>query len=248
KNLRWEKVKVFNLGLDFGTKNQRINGTIEYYNKDADDLLAQTPTDPTLGFTTVYANVASMNGKGLDVNLNSINIQSTSFNWQTTLLYSYALNKVTDYYMPISNMGSTYLIDLSSITPVTGNPLYSAYSYAWAGLNPQNGSPQILVDGQINEDYNTIYNTLPLENLQYHGSIQPTHYGALRNNFGYRNFGLSFNISYKLGYYFRTASVYNNGIVAAWTGHGDFSKRWQKPGDELNNHVPLMIYPADPLR
>lgn len=248
KNLRWEKVKVFNIGLDFGTKNNRISGTIEYYNKHADDLLAQTPTDPTLGFSNVYANIASMIGKGLDASLNSINIKSSAFDWQTTFLYSYAKNEVTDYYMPVSNMGSTYLIDLSSITPVIGNPLFSAYSYIWAGLNPQTGSPQILVDGEVREDYNSIYNTMPLEKLQYHGSIQPTHYGALRNTFGYRNFGFSFNISYKFGYYFRTASVYNSGLVASWTGHGDFSKRWQKKGDELTTHVPSMLYPAEPLR
>lgn len=248
KNLRWEKVNVFNIGVEFATGNNRINGVIEYYNKRSKDLLAQTPTDPTLGFTNNYANVASMTGRGLDVNINSINIQSPLFNWQTTFLYSYSTNKVTDYYMPVSNMGSTYLIDLSSITPVVGNPLYSAYSYKWAGLNPENGSPQVLVDGEVSQDYNSIYNTLPLEKLQFHGSVQPIHFGALRNAFRYRNFGFSFNVSYKMGYYFKTSSVYNSGIVASWSGHGDFNKRWQKPGDELFSHVPAMIYPVDPLR
>lgn len=248
KNLRWERVKVFNIAADFGTKNNRINGTIEFYNKRSDDLLAQTPTDPTLGFTTVYANVAAMTGKGVDVNLNLVNMQSSYFTWQTAFLYSYTNNKVSDYYMPISTMGSTYLIDLSSITPVIGNPLYSAYSYQWAGLNPTNGNPQVLVDGVVTQDYNALYNTLPLEKLQYHGSVQPVHYGAVRNSFSYKNIGLSFNISYKFGYYFRTTSVYNSGLVSSWTGHGDFSKRWQKSGDELTTHVPSMIYPANPLR
>lgn len=248
KNLRWEKVNLLNIGIDFSTKNNRINGTIEYYHKLAEDLLAATPTDPTMGFASVYANVASMTGKGVDVNLNSTNIGSALFKWTTTLLYSYTSNKVTDFYMPITNMGSTYLTSLSSITPAIGKPLYSVYSYPWAGLNPETGAPRVFIDGKESEDYSQIYNYTPLSQLQYHGSVQPTHFGALRNGFAHRNFGLSFTVSYKFGYYFRTATVYNSGLNNAWTAHGDFGSRWQKPGDELRTHVPSMLYPANTLR
>src|SRR5690606_14353626 len=102
--LRWERVKMLNLGLDFSLKGSVLSGSIEYYDKTATDLLAQTPTDPTLGFSSVFANVASMKGKGWDIQLNSLNIKK-ALRWQSNLIYSYAANKVTEYLMPVSSVG-----------------------------------------------------------------------------------------------------------------------------------------------
>jgi len=242
--LRWERVKMLILGLDFSLKGSVLSGSIEYYDKTATDLLAQTPTDPTLGFSSVFANVASMKGKGWDIQLNSLNIKK-ALRWQSNLIYSYAANKVTEYLMPVSSVGRSYLTGLTAVQTIIGMPLYTAYSFAWAGLDPETGAPRSYLNGEISTDYNAIYNTTSLDGLQCHGPVQPVHYGALRNTFSFRQFTLSFNISYKFGYYFRVPTVINNAIVGGWDGHGDYALRWQKPGDEQHTHVPTMIYPAN---
>lgn len=242
--LRWERVKMLNLGLDFSLKGNVLSGSIEYYDKTATDLLAQTPTDPTLGFSSVFANVASMKGRGWDIQLNSLNLDR-SLRWQTSLIYSYAVNKVTEYLMPVSNVGRSYLTALTAVQPIVGMPLYTAYSFPWAGLDPQTGAPRSYLNGEVSMDYNAIYNNTTLDELKYHGPVQPVHYGALRNTFSFRQFTLSFNISYKFGYYFRVPTVINNAIVGGWDGHGDYALRWQQPGDERFTHVPAMIYPVN---
>src|SRR5690606_8934592 len=106
-NLSWEKVKQFNIGLDFSTRNQRIAGTIEYYQKTGTNLLAQTPVDPTYGVSSMYMNVADMKGSGLDVELTTTNLEGEIY-WQTHWIYSHNATRVTNYLMPIAATGRTY--------------------------------------------------------------------------------------------------------------------------------------------
>src|SRR5690606_40895474 len=61
--------------------------------------------------------------------------------------------------------------------------------------------------GETSKDYSAIYNRSPLDSLIFHGALQPTHFGVWRNTVDYRNFTLSFSISYKFGAYFRQPSV-----------------------------------------
>jgi hypothetical protein len=68
------------------------------------------------------------------------------------------------------------------------------------------------------------------------------------NNFEYRNFSVSFNISFKLGHYFRKNPVNYQNIASTWNGSGDYSRRWQKPGDENHTNVPSFIYPFNSAR
>lgn len=247
EKLRWEKVNTLNLALEFTTLGSRVSGTVEYYKKKAIDLLASAPFDPTLGFTSVYANTASMTGRGWDVYLKSINLKNKLI-WETDWIYSFNKTTLLDYLMPVSDAGRTYVTSVTSIKPVIGMPLYTAHSFKWGGLDPEDGSPRGYVEGEPSTDYNTIYNTTKLSELVYHGPSQPVHYGAVRNSITFRNLQMSFNISYKLGHYFRLNSISNAGVISGWSAHGDFSKRWQQPGDEKDTYVPSMIYPVDTNR
>jgi len=127
---------------------------------------------------------------------------------------------------------------------VVGNSRYSVYSLKWGGLDPENGDPQIFVGGLISKDYTTIMSRLTTEDLVYHGSAIPTHFGSFRNNFRFRDFQIGFNISYKFGYYFRKSSIIYINLFNGWQGHADFSKRWVNPGDEKITQVPSMPAPG----
>ncbi|PWU01147.1 MAG: SusC/RagA family TonB-linked outer membrane protein [Bacteroidetes bacterium] len=254
ENLRWERVGIFNIGLDFELNNHVVSGTIEYYKKQGKDLIGQAPADPTLGLSNssgqsfYYANVASMNGGGFDLEIRSRNLNG-NFKWFTNFLLATTQSKVTKYLLPASSFGSTYLTPTGSyyINPVVGRPVYSMYSYPWAGLNPTTGDPQGFIDGKATNDYVALAK-LPLDSMTYNGPEQPQITAALRNSFQWNSFSLSFNISYKGGYYFRTVSVNYDNLFSSWTGSADFAKRWKNPGDELITHVPSMVYPSAPDR
>ncbi|SEM43342.1 TonB-linked outer membrane protein, SusC/RagA family [bacterium A37T11] len=246
QNLRWERVGMLNLGLDFSLKNQFLHGSIEYYRKNAHDLLAPTSIDPTLGFLSAYTNTANMADRGFDIKLSSQNLKGP-LSWQTDVNYSISHNQVTKYLMPVSSSSFTYVQSTTSINPIVGQPLYAVYSYPWAGLDPLNGDPQAFLHGQVSKDYAAIYDT-PLGELNYDGSAQPTQFGSLRNTFAFGPFSLSFTISGKFGYYFRRPTVSNSMLRSNWDGNGDYALRWQKPGDEQHTHVPSILYTPDYYR
>ncbi len=251
-HLQWEKVRMLNLGIDFGTKNNRVSGTVEYYRKKATDLLGQAPLDPTLGVSSSYSNgtsyyfgnVAGMKGQGWDVQVTSRNI-ARKFTWTTDWVFSNVHTAITDYQLP-AGYGSLYLTP-NTINPVKGKPVYSVYSFPWAGLDGTTGAAQGIVSGKKSEDYATIFSSTPLDSMVYNGPVQPTYFGAVRNTFGWKQFSLSFNISYKLGYYFRRSSINYSALFSSWTGSGDYAKRWQQPGDEAHTNVPSLVYPANPI-
>jgi len=240
-NLRWEKVRMINFGVDFESKNHLLSGSIEYYQKKGLDLIGKASLDPTIGYSVggrneFIGNNSSLTGQGLDVQLN-VNKTIGKFNWTAQLLYSHSTNKITRYDYKSSSISSYF----SSIaTPVPGNPRYSIYSLKWAGLDPETGDPQIYMNGEITKDYGSILSKLTLEDLNCNGSALPTHFGSLRNNFRLGDFTLGFNISYKFGYYFRRPSLSYSALFNTWIGHKEFSDRWMTPGDEKSTQVPSM--------
>lgn len=245
--LQWEKTAVFNTGIDFGLFNNSINGNIDYYIKKGTNLIGQTPLDPTTGVfnsaQTAFAfkgNVAAMRGEGVDINLNA-QLLNGNFKWVTGLLFNYNQALVTKY-TASATLGSAYVGGGLLVNPVAGKPLYSIYSYKWAGLDSLTGDPRGYLNGVISKDYTSLINTTP-DQLQYNGSAIPLYYGSLRNTFSYKQWYLSVNISYKLGYYFARSSINYTTLLTQWKTHSDFSKRWQNPGDEKNTYVPSFVYP-----
>ena len=254
EKLRWEQVGTFNVGLDFESRNKIISGTIEYFRKNGKDLLGQAPVDPTLGLTGgsgqsfYYGNVAAMKGKGIDLELRSRNIDGR-FKWSTNFIIGYAVSQITKYLASVSSTGAAYLTPIGSyyINPVIGKPVYAVYSYPWAGLDRNTGDPLGRLNGKNSNDYAAMYQ-LPLDSLVYNGPAQPLYSAALRNSFQWKNVSLSFNISYKGGYYFRRTSINYDNLFSSWTGSGDYAASWQQPGDEKKTSIPSMVFPSNPQR
>ncbi|WP_170154469.1 SusC/RagA family TonB-linked outer membrane protein [Mangrovibacterium diazotrophicum] len=240
-NLRWEKVRMVNFGIDFASKDRVFSGSIEYYRKRGFDLIGRSPLDPTIGFAVggrneFTGNNSALKGQGLDIQL-TLNKTFGSFNWTSRLLYSHQTNRITRYDYESSSISAYFT---SVPVPVPGNPRYSIYSLRWAGLNPENGDPQIYMGGEITSDYSDIASNLTLDDLVCEGSALPTSYGSLRQDFRLGDFSIGVNISYKFGYYFRRPSLSYSALYNSWTGHEEFSRRWLSPGDEQHTNVPSM--------
>lgn len=250
-NLRWEKIRVANLGVDFSIKSGRLSGSLDVYSKEGKDLIGNGPLNATTGFSTFKGNIAASKGSGLDVQVNSVNINSP-VTWSTSLLVSYSTDKVTSYELKpeISNIfldGSAILSDGAIYSPVVGKPLFSIYSYRWAGLSNDKGDPLGYLEGTASADYSKLLQS-PLDSLVYNGRATPPVFGALRNTVTFKSLSVSFNITYKMGYYFRRQSVSYSNLVNNYITHSDFAQRWEQPGDELHTDIPSFTYPTNSSR
>jgi TonB-linked SusC/RagA family outer membrane protein len=237
--LRWEKISMLNLGLSFALKKNVLSGTIEYFAKKGSDLIGDIAMDPTTGNTSFRGNMSNIKGKGVDVQLTG-KVVNTSITWNSTLLFSYATDKVLNYTKTFSSIALIQGAagDASSFTPLIGNPVLGVYSYAWAGLDPATGEPLGYINGQKSGNHSDIVNKTTPADLIYHGPVNPPVVGAFRNDFSWNGFSLSVNITYKLGHYFRRPSVDYGEFLAFWANNKDLARRWQKPGDEEYTTVP----------
>ena len=244
--LRWERINIFNVGIDFGTKGDRIGGSLEYYIKAGRDLIGRVPIDPTTGNTVFTGNTANMRANGIDLNLHVYN-KFGAFRWNSTVLFSFVRDKVTNYAQKLGAIRN--YLNAGSISPLLGKPLYSIYALKWEGLDPQNGDPLGWLGTHVTKDYSSIFNSTDAKGLLYKGPANPPFFGSLRNDLYWKQFGLSFNIIYKLGYYFRRNSIqYNNLFKGISPGHPDYDRRWRQTGDEQHTYVPSLSYPGDQTR
>src|SRR5690606_4806158 len=113
---------------------------------------------------------------------------------------------VSKFYGNVSNASYYVSSNALGILPVEGYPLYSISSYYFAGLDGQTGDPIGLYKGESSKAYATI-TTDSIKNLKYNGSAIPLSTGFLTNSFSWKQLSLSFNLTYKFGYYFRRESI-----------------------------------------
>ena len=241
-DLRWEKVKQVNLAIDFASKNGILSGSVEYYLKKGIDLFGSTSLAPSTGFASFFGNTSSTKGHGLELALSGRIIQSKNFNWTSSFLFNNVIDKVDKY--NILTAATTYINggNASSVYPLPGYPVFSIYSYKWAGLNHSTGDPMGYIGKNPSTDYAQIFRNTTIDSMVFNGSARPPVFGSFINNFNYKSFSLSFNIVYKLNYYFRRGNV-SSSFQLPWSATQDWYKRWQKPGDEAFTVIPSAVLP-----
>jgi TonB-linked SusC/RagA family outer membrane protein len=240
-DVRWEKVRFINAGLDFSLFKRRLSGTVEIYQKKSTDIISRYPfVAPSVGVISVVINAADLKGNGFDINLNSKNIDG-NFKWQTSFSLSHAKTIVTKLYNPVYRAKDFVVYGQNA---AEGQIAYGIASYKWEGLDPLTGDPRGYFNKQISTNYNAIFND-SVNNQVFNGSAIPLYFGYLGNSFSWKNFTLSFNITYRLDFYFRKPTISYSDLVNNWIGHADFASRWQQPGDEKTTNVPSFTYPIN---
>jgi len=240
-SLKWERVNIFNLGIDFSSAANRLHGSLEYYMKSARDLIGQDYMDPTTGIVDMvtlpnYINYASMSTRGVDVQLTTINIRR-NWNWETTFLVSYVKNNITRFNTNPTNRVFNYMN--TPAAPREGKSRDVVYALPWYGLDHETGRTLIYVDGLPSTDYDSYYNNYDPELLLDMGSSVPTFFGSVRNTLGWKNIQLSFLLVWKSGYVFRRSSMLPGAeLQGSSTYHMDYLRRWEQPGDERYTDVP----------
>jgi TonB-dependent starch-binding outer membrane protein SusC len=94
ENLKWEETASFDVGLELGFFNERIILEADYYVKHTTDLLLLKPTPPSTGFTERLSNEAAVDNRGIELSLQTKNIDHRNFKWNTTITFAKNKNKI----------------------------------------------------------------------------------------------------------------------------------------------------------
>ncbi len=227
--LSWENNYNLNVGVDVGLFN-RLNFTVEFYNRKTTALLMPFPISATTGSTSYDRNVGEMRNRGIEFEVSSLNFDTKDFRWTTSFNIGHNKNEILQWDGNVTESASGNLIRR------VGLPYNTFYLYEFAGIDPADGTPQFYLntenaDGTLNHDITKDYTKA--KRIAYK-SPEPTVAGGLTNTLAYKWFDLSFLVSYQFGGY-----TYDNGAQKTEHGGSDiqanmpayYSERWQKPGD-----------------
>ncbi|MEO5912127.1 MAG: TonB-dependent receptor [Pelobium sp.] len=185
--LNWESTTGTNLAIDFSIFNSRISGTVEAYQTKTDDVLLSRKLPTVSGYASVFDNLGSVENRGIEFTLNTINVQKNNFTWSSNFNFSANRNKIVSLYGDgKDDIGNKLFI---------GKPLYAIYDYQVAGVwqvgedasqvDP-GATPGSLKFVDINKD-----KVITESDKVYQGSSLPKWTGGMMNNFKYKEFGLS---------------------------------------------------------
>ena len=138
-DIKWEKTKQFDFGVDLGFFNNRLEVSLYYFNKQTSDALLSTTTSNALGGFTYMANLGKVANQGLDITVNARIVETKDFQWQTSLNGTYLKNevkKLTDQ-QPVIHTGSFQSVVVEPCIIKEGEALGSFYGQEWAGIDSE---------------------------------------------------------------------------------------------------------------
>ena len=238
KNLSWEKSQNFNIGLDWTLFN-RVSLTIEYYNKLTKDLLFSTPTSYVTGFGSKMSNIGELKNSGLEFSVSSQNIKTKDFTWNTDFNLTWQkikVNKLPNGEDVQYGDGNMYLLR-------EGESMHTFYLPKWKGVNPETGLGEFWIDPEDESKGVTNYYSQAGKTIV--GKAVPDALGGITNTFRYKDFDLSFMISYQFGAdmfdypgYFLT---YSDGVrIGSFNVHSSVAGNyWKNPGDVVEHPKPI---------
>ncbi len=199
-NLKWETTDQADIGLDFGFLNNRINGEIDYYNKQTTGLLLNVNVPGTTGFATQFRNVGALENKGFEFVLNTENTTG-AFRWTTSLNAAINRNKIKNLQGQVIEGG------LSSMSrAVEGQPLGVYFTPEYAGVDPANGDALWYkntetkdANGNVTSVDRTTTNAYNQAQRVVSGNPLPKFTGGITNTFSYKGFSLSVFFNAVLG-------------------------------------------------
>jgi TonB-linked SusC/RagA family outer membrane protein len=210
-DLRWEKTAQTDVGLELGLFEGRINLEADFYYRKTTDMLLDAPVPRTSGYATIRKNVGSMENKGLEFALNTINVQSADFTWNTTFNISMNKNKVLSLATPadIFGVGGPNFTNQTSVIRI-GEPVGSFWGLTRLGVWSTDEADEAakytsyrnnlkILPGDIKYlDVNGDY-IISDADRKIIGNGSPKAWGSFINTFRYKSLDLTVEIQYSYG-------------------------------------------------
>ena len=203
-NLKWETTNQYNVGVDFGFINNRINLTIDAYYKKTRDLLMKVENPPSSGFSTKINNVGAVDNKGIEAEL-SANILDGQLKWNTIANLSFNRNKVIDMGVNGFQYSSFQINGYNPIIFKEGEPLGSFIGYqhvkifeSWDEVYKSAQKSGASIGDMMYKDQNND-GILNNDDMVIIGNPNPDATWGITNEFKYKSFDLSILIDGQIG-------------------------------------------------
>ncbi|HEX6431920.1 MAG TPA: TonB-dependent receptor [Niastella sp.] len=222
--LKWETTSQLNLGTDLSFLDNRINLSADVYRKKTTDLLLYANLPLSLGYASALRNIGSVENRGLELTLNTVNLSKKDLSWKSSFNISFNRSKILALTENQSSVTSTapfdfYFSTIPSYISQVGNQLGMMYGYIWDGVyqnddfdKATNGN-YVLKDNissngnlrsaiqpgdikfrDINGD-----RTIDANDYTIIGRGLPIHTGGFNNDFSYRSFDLNIFFQWSYG-------------------------------------------------
>jgi TonB-dependent starch-binding outer membrane protein SusC len=229
--LGWETNQTINFGVDFGLFNNRITAAVDLYRRNSLDLLLNRPTPWISGFDSYLDNVGSMVNQGVEVELNTVNIDQGGFSWKTNFNFAYNENYVKELFGGLKELPGNTSVRV-------GHSIGTYYTTQFAGVNPATGRPMWYdVNGNI-------VSAPTAADRRVLGNNQPEFYGGMTNTFAYKGFALDLFFNYEYGRVIPDAQVgflRENGTRLTLNAlQATYDARWTTPGQVTNIARPII--------
>lgn len=221
-NLKWETTVQYNVGLDLSFLNDRIQFTADYYYKRTKDLLLNATLAPSMGFLSAYKNVGSVSNSGIELTLNTINIQNGDFSWESNFNIAFNRNKVLSLNEDEPSLATRVTWgNFNNAYPyiaIPGQPIAMYYGYLFDGIYqyadfdnvggkyvlkpgiPNNGNDRANIQpGDIRYRDINGDGSVDANDLTIIGNPNPKFTGGFTNNFRYKGFDLSVFLQFSYG-------------------------------------------------
>ena len=224
-NLKWEQSRTTNIGIDFGLFDNRLRGSIDYYNKVGKDIFSNRTLDPTTGFTSMFVNMASMRNRGIELQVTYDWFRAATrkgWSWTTNFTMSHNKNVITSVENP-----STRAYQLTDNPYVEGYPSSALWSYRFAGISDQKGEKGqtlwYIEDGGKSHNASSKSTSI----MEYSGQSEPKVIMGMDNSVRWNGFSFSILMAYYGGHMMRAlaetetfgvpATAINSYFLNAWT-------------------------------
>jgi TonB-dependent starch-binding outer membrane protein SusC len=238
-NLKWEKKKELNIGLDFAILDSKLGGSVDVYRRKTVDLLESYNTQlPPYIQSTIYTNVGTIENNGVEITINAIPIKTNNFTWRSTITASHQSNILKTFsnqlykitYKEYGSIGGYG--DLGyAIRTVEGGKLGNFYGKRFAGFTDEGKWLFYSADGsKVNSDDVTDADKTVI------GNGIPKYYASWNNQIKYKNFDLSIFLRGKFGFdilntrelsYGNVTTLPTNILKSALTKHSQLKDTYQ---------------------
>jgi len=256
--LQWERSKKLDVGLELGLFNNRFTFVADWFLNDIDQLVFAVPTPNSAGIpgNSISQNVGTARNNGLEFALSGDIIRGKDFNWGFNANFTTLENKITSLYsvggVPVTTIPGAYnRIETGQslnylwgwqyvgVNTQTGNPMYSKANGTLVQRNTTNGS--FFTAADMNDGNMTTSNPLTDADRVNLGNSLPTYFGAVTNNFRYKNFSLEFMIRFQGGNKIMNITRQEALLSQNFHNNGtEIMNRWKAPGDVTD--VPRLRY------
>ena len=258
-DLQWETSNKFDVGLAFSIMGDRLQFELNYFKNDVDGLILNVPQSHSKGIpgNSLPMNVGSMLNTGLEFTMNTYNINTNKFKWNTSFNFTYLKNEVTSLAEGVPFLAGVTQLETTNRTivgqpigviwgvktlgvdPATGRRMFVRKNYnaqnKWDGTttevyyNHQSGQP---TSGWRDKDGNVSRSVDISNDGEALGSAIPKFTGGLDNNLTFDNFDFNLGLTYAFGFYVYNGSKAGLRDQRNWNNSKEVAQTyWKNPGD-----------------